>query len=826
MRLPTTKNTAHQDQATSTSGLPASALTLFPHAPTPPSQSVELTTNNTSSSEDLYGPERLFGASLDPLGQQRNTAGPSGIASANMAERLPGFDFGRVDDGTDPALPNFGQQLKDPIARDATNVTPGVDDTPYVLYALDALTGNLPSALGAGNGNQSSTISSRPPRPLADETPPRNVPGSPESRTSTSSSVSTLVHSPSRPLPSSLPPHPPKKTQVYVDYDHFLSDFPSDFPRDNFKPAILRPVSLAALIFLCLLMVAGLMFCTIYSSTHHGLTDFDGNIYGGQFFVFRVLPSLLSVVLFLYTNSVALAVIRIYPFSRMAGAVQSSSSNCDGAVFDNLYPQSFFWPQILGPGMWSIRLPLLVFWLMNIVVPLQSTLFSAVLINDKIRWATVRAVACTLIGLYACVTAATILLLFYWYRRQTGLIWDPRSIADYIALATDNSALADYHGTEVLATRDELQTMLCEQDSCRLGYWSYDPKQKDAVRHGLEPEQEDSVTHQERACTKGYGGGLKSKTPNKEKNTRNTLGRYDRAAIDVEALSPHSEAVRYRYLPLWMRSNNLAFVVFMALLLLVALFIVSFFPAAGIREGFPSKVSTTPKAGAFSGADFLYSFLPAILGQLLSMLFADLELPFRILQPWAELAKHAGGAQPEASILADYAACLPLQSTFHAVRNRHWRVAVLSLMATVFTFLPALAGGLFFAQEPTADDATTRIVPNMGLYDFVLALLILYFFCLVAMLPGRKYFRFPHAVTSIAEIMSFCANDDLARESTFKKAFHKVTLRTQLGVEGKSIRSSRWIFATGASGDERRLGIHRVRRYSELTNRPSSRRHD
>ncbi|KIH94671.1 hypothetical protein SPBR_06288 [Sporothrix brasiliensis 5110] len=91
------------------------------------------------------------------------------------------------------------------------------------------------------------------------------------------------------------------------------------------------------------------------------------------------------------------------------------------------------------------------------------------------------------------------------------------------------------------------------------------------------------------------------------------------------------------------------------------------------------------------------------------------------------------------------------------------------------------------------------------------------------MLPGRRNFRLPHSVTCIAEILSFCANDDLMQEPSFKNAHNKRTLLDQLGVKSLPTARSRWIFATGTSGDDRRLGIRRVRRYTELTNRPSGR---
>ncbi|CAK7219324.1 hypothetical protein SEUCBS140593_003850 [Sporothrix eucalyptigena] len=81
--------------------------------------------------------------------------------------------MGGIDAGTSSAFPSLaspGQYFKDALAREASNVTPGIDDTPYILYALDALTGDVTSSTDASNGDGSgSKHSSFPFRHIPDD---------------------------------------------------------------------------------------------------------------------------------------------------------------------------------------------------------------------------------------------------------------------------------------------------------------------------------------------------------------------------------------------------------------------------------------------------------------------------------------------------------------------------------------------------------------------------------------------------------------------------------------------------------------------------------
>ncbi len=286
-----------------------------------------------------------------------------------------------------------------------------------------------------------------------------------------------------------------------------------------------------------------------------------------------------------------------------------------------------------------------------------------------------RGIAWTLVCFIIALLVAFAILFWYWRNRKTGLIWDPRSIADVVALATNSNVLDDYRGTELLGTRAELKSALRRRVVDKTWLLGLGRPAQSVAWHGIGTDWQDEAWLDRNTQNLAAGS---------EKNVAGAHG-LDQ---DPEAPRPRAAQVRFRYLPWCMRNNQILYFILTGVVLLVALLVVSFLPSTSIKAGFLPWVPAGPVSGAFSSANFLYSFLPSLLGLVMWLLFQSLELSLRILQPWAELQAHnrslAGGARPEASILADYAACLPLQSTWHALRNRHWRVAALSLLSTLF----------------------------------------------------------------------------------------------------------------------------------------------
>ncbi|EON98793.1 putative phosphoribosylaminoimidazole-succinocarboxamide synthase protein [Phaeoacremonium minimum UCRPA7] len=570
-------------------------------------------------------------------------------------------------------------------------------------------------------------------------------------------------------------------------------------PKLYFLPRILRPDSMFTLMILCALMILALIFCAVYSQVQDGLWAYNGTIYGGQYFVFRILPGLLASIILLYAQNLMTTQLRLWPLITLNSNHRGNNKN---ALFMDLYLRSFLWPHKIGS--WSKSMPFIVTWLMNFTLPLQSCLFTVIRVDGKWKWATTQGVAWVLVALYGLLFTSTFIQRRVWRNQRTGLAWDPRSIADMIALVSHSNTLADYRGTELLGKREDLQKVLRNRNGDSLSYWGW-LDNRPGLWYGIGTAPENYPGY--RVDRSRTGQGLNEKDGQFGEKMGNP---WDEVDLEGGPLTP---SVRYRYLPWCMRTNQLLYFVVAAFVLLVALFVISFLPATRVTRGFLPGLSAAPVAGAFSSADFLYSFIPSLLGLIMFMLFQSLDLNLRILQPWAELAEHSdGGALPKPSILADYAACYPLQSTYRAVQNRHWRLAAISLLSTLFVLLPVLAGGIFMAL--TARDGVVRMFPNVPLFGFVLALLVLYFLGLVAMLPGRQAFRLPHAVTCLAEIISFCSNEELAADARFKDIRNKTSLEGKLGLDNRPGMQSRWMFGVRSGRDER-LGIRPAHRFTE-----------
>lgn len=743
------------------------------------------------------------------------------------------------------------EEFRDPLAIEAARVTPGVDDTPYIQYAIEALTREpegessiAPSSMASegqplvdNRARRQTPMSPLPASKLRDvsnQNKEQSAPllpseyghqGRPSSQTHRSS-LSSLAKSKDK-ATIFTPRQPPPEAWEPVEPENMRDGREKINPRLAFKPKILRTGSKATLMLLCVLMIVALIFSAVYSQQHEGLWFYVGSINSGQYFLFRVVPAILGAIILIYAQCTVVTMLRMRPFARLAAANKEARLD---AIFDEMYPTSFLRPQLIGT--WRIWVPNLITWLMNFTLPLQSCLFTVIYVDGKWKWATVQGVAWTLVALYLLLFIAVGIELSYWLIGKTGLLWDQRSIADIAALVANSNTLADYRHTELLGQRDQLKRVLCKRRADRLSYWGWaDCDRADDIWYGIGHQEEwaNPTSEFEMVDEKGRP---QSHDTHHTQHTR-TQHRFNEEAdpwgdVELEGTAMHPR-VRYRHLPFCLKDCPLICCIIVGFFLLVALFVVSFNPQTRLMAGFLPLLSAAPIQGAFSAADFLYSFLPAILGQFLYVAFQDLDLHLRILQPWGELSSPpAGGAMPEASILADYAACYPLQASLHAFRNRHWRVAIINLLSLLFVFIPIFAGGMFLALTPK--DNIVRVFPQVPLFALVLALVVLYWLALVSLFPNRQAFRLPHGVTCLAEIISFVSNDDCVHDEAFQGMIrNKTTLIGKLGVDRRDEDKPRWTLHTGGRGaEDERLGLRRVKKFTERAvsgsgNSPSSR---
>ncbi|OTA62786.1 hypothetical protein K449DRAFT_433701 [Hypoxylon sp. EC38] len=836
---------------------PSSQQTVVPYAPTPPPAP---TPPSIPSESEIYGPERLFGHHTAIT----EDAGRSLMSTPGMHYDPPQFPPMALQ--RDPTFGDF----KDDLTRAAGVVTPGVDDGPYIRYALDALTRErddgrrITGYLSSGSDDSyqpafhftPTTVPSPyrpvsvhlPPEVLRSENVPRHwsvpspgpspIPAFPsptaedelqkfrqqrrerqelpeddlwdEIRARAAAAVPAGIPPDINPQPDSdrrhERPSTPKSIKLPRNIDHWQprSDLVADpeMGLHNFrgglaysapltrKPWVLRSQSLLLLTTLCILMIAALAFSAVYSMNNNGLTPFSGTIYGGQYFVFRMLPQLLAMIILIYAQCVITAAYWVLPFSAMASDDRNERRD---APFLPLYPKSFLWPQL--SGSWNIWIPVLNVWLLNFTIPLQSSLFTVIFVDGTWTWATVQGVAWTLVALYVSFLLALVVMVVFWHRRRTGMMqkWGIRTLGDIIFLVSQSNSIAQYRGLETAATRESMKQRL-DGNADRLGFWFSPEAPEIGTWYGIGVSTGEEDLANEKLDNPAWFRRQQEGFP----ETAEPLG------------SPHT---RYQYLPWCFRDSQITFLAVAAAILLLALIVVSFAPSTDIRNGFLPRLSAAPVAGAFSAADFLYSFLPSLLGLVLFLLFQPLDMTLRILTPWGELQRPEG-SRAETSLLVDYSTCLPIESTFKALRNKHWRVAFVSLLAVLFALIPVLAGGLFMALTPS--NGTVRMFPNVPAFAIILALLFLYVFGLICLIPNRKQFRLPHAVTCLAEIFSLCWDEQLRTDEAFNDIHLMIEpkdIQGRLDLGKDWHRQGRWILSTGRNNDER-LGIKRLSKFT------------
>ncbi|TAQ88573.1 hypothetical protein B7494_g3114 [Chlorociboria aeruginascens] len=538
------------------------------------------------------------------------------------------------------------------------------DDTPYIRFAIEQLTRDEEVGVGRGSGSVGSYPVDRVavPEPEVIQKPQsfhltREELALARKHRSSPSEGRLFNFNATRPLSPGLAEIPRSDSEIFIPVIPPINT--PRYPDLTFVPTILRPLSIIMLSLLCLLMIAALIFCAIYSSSH-GLEIFDG----------------------------------IY------------------AMY------------LEGVWMWSV----------------------------------VEGVCWTLIALYVLVLIAIDVVGIWFFRRSTGLIWDPTSLADVIALLPKSNSLKDYPGTDIM-TKEEIRKKL-RLRSDRLGYWRT-PRRAQGVFYCL---------GEEGASTRRYtlDSGRVS-----EKSDVDIF-----QPSDIEHASKlYSSKTRYRYLVWYLRDTFVILWSVAAFVLLLALIVVSFLPSTAIRHGFPPLVQSGPNSKGFSPANFLYSFVPSLLGMLLFLWFQPIDMAFRQLQPWVELSKQEGSSADK-SLLLDYTAALPLECTVTALKKGHYRVAVLTMLSLLFIVLPILSGGLFFPLTTSTDEV--RMIPNLPTFYILLTLLVLYLLALLFIIPSRHQMHLPHSIDNLAEIISFLHGSGILDDAAFRAPRTKRDMVTRL----------------------------------------------
>lgn len=674
-----------------------------------------------------------------------------------------------------PVAPASARQASHPLDHrpnrpDYDAPTPGVDDTPYVRFAIEQLTFDEDLA---GRGRHSpdeyhTPIGEQlPQQPQQQYLPPQKA---------------QEKQPPKRPFqfprPSSEQQRRPQMGEIML--------LPSDPPRDRhqlgYVPTPLRLISLIPLILLCLLMIVGLIFSNVFALTNHGLYDYDNNT-SPRYFVFEYLPALLGMIIIFWLFVVQAAIYRAAPYFSMSTRAASDKGDRTLQTMP-ITPANFVLPdwRFFKLGEPGIGATLSIFWLMNWTVPLLSCLYGTQWFTNvqpnRFRWTPVQGLGWFIMVLYLPLIPALVYCMVRFRRKDSALMWDPKSLADLIILFQRSNILPDYAKSETM----EDPAVELRPRYCRLGYWTtnHSPDYFYAVGEANQPYSELSASSPAR-------------TVNEKFDSSRTSGESQEGLRTSQASSfarlLHSPYVRHRWCPSYLRDGAVLAWAIAAVLLLVAFLVVSFVNQA-VRFGFYAMLPATTQSNGFSPANFLYSFLPSLLGMFLFLAWQPIDVYFRSLQPYKNLAE-AYGATARKSILLSYNADLPGIVTFKALRNGDWKVAHFSLISLVAATIPILAGGVFTAL--LFNTGEVRMVASMPGYIALCILLSVYALSYLLIWPTR-YRYLPHEVNTIAGNLSFLYASRLLKDSSIRNIRTKADFIARL--DGRS--------SPGLTGDGRR----------------------
>lgn len=637
--------------------------------------------------------------------------------------------------------------------------TPGVDDTPYIRFAIEQL--SFDEEL-VGRGRYSTYVDeSAIPRAIPAEQQVSNVPVAP--RQSRSSEEPRRPPQPFRFPSSSLDRKRAQGQEVLLPIDR-----PQGSQWNNLKyvPIPLRLPILALLIFLCVLMIVGIIFSNVHASRSDGLVDYNGNR-TGRYFIFQYLPQLLGLVIIVYLFVVQAAIYRSLPYFSMSAELPHDRVLQDMPIL----PANFILPDIrfFSIGEPLIGLTLLIFWLTNWTIPLLACLYQTQyyvnLDPPHWRWTTVQDLGWFLIALYFLLIAALVYCILRFRSKKSGLMWDPVSLADLIMNFQRSNVLNDFEQSEVSG---DIKSQIPPR-FLRMGYWT--PSNS--------PEVYYAVGQHNGALNRLSAQDLRPQDTTKQTHSQSSdsfdVERHRYSNDSGFTRDIHSPFIRYRWVPWFLRDSIVLAWSIAAILLVIAFLVVSYVNQA-VENGFYPLLPSATQPRGFSPSNFLYSFLPALFGTFLFLIWQPIDTFYRAIQPFANLTSTTG-TTAQKSLLQSYNASFPVWVTIQALKNADLKLAYITFVSLMSITLPILSGGVFTAQ--LFDSGDVRIVASMPGYIALSIFLAIYAFSFLAIWPTRRRYL-PHSIHTIAGQLSFLYASPLLSDATLRNVRTKADLVARL----------------------------------------------
>ncbi|KAF2839159.1 hypothetical protein M501DRAFT_1003713 [Patellaria atrata CBS 101060] len=713
--------------------------------------------------------------SIRGTGKRRAPIAESSSAAAAVPPFAENKRISRKPVGSRTSSPTENEAKRMAIEQRAPTVTPGVDNSPYIQFALEQLTRDEEV-----RGSRHYPTAASPLYPVERIIPDEGLgyinrapPADPPPRREPDKDIDRHKHR--------MPANVVRKDDVLVAFNPPKDSF--QYPQLRFLPTIIRPVWLILFLFLSLLMLAALIFCAIYSDTK----DTDDGLWGytsfgdGRYFVFQYLPTLIGVLFLLWLIQIQIAVQRMSVFM---GISSTSETARLGAPYLKLYPTQFLFPNLqhFRRGQPLLGVFFLFSWLFNFTVPLLGGAFNIRYVrgSSSWKWVGVEGVLWVIVVFYILEVIGLILVLITVITKPSGLKWDARSLADIAVMIEKSNIINNFSGSEIMPDTSVTQERvpIGQRSAYRLGYWTARRNTRD-VFYAIGEE------------------GARPRSYDIRGNKIRDVG-YEKEGTDLEAggeiIGLRSASARRRHLPWFLRDTFVVAWIVIALVLFIALLVVSFVNNA-VRDGFLPDVNAYADSDGFSPSNFLYSFLPALLGLILFLLYQPLDFAFRRLTPFARLSSPSGAAADE-SLLLDYPYRQPISISLAAVSAGDWRVCILSFQALINAVLPVLAGGVFWTQwypsntpDSNADataatsntsGGTTRVAAQPAAFYALCVFLALYALSLFAVAPQRKVLALPHPAMTLTDIVSWLYQSRMLTQRAFHNPATKEELVTRL----------------------------------------------
>jgi hypothetical protein len=251
------------------------------------------------------------------------------------------------------------------------------------------------------------------------------------------------------------------------------------YPKLDFKPFVLRKFFLAATLLFFSACLGGIITLILIA---HNKTHYLRVHTLSTSLAFRYVPVAIGTLTIIWWRSIMTALARTTQYISMAGQNNHEKAHHRlQRTLLNEYATTAFNPaNVMGVarnGHWLLFICLVLqVMMMILLVPLKASFVLVTAGGHGWTVAVLCEVGYALIAIYVCLLLATTYILARLWDRETGLKWDPVTIADQVALVQGSNIFPMLEGLE-FATPRECSSILATRSShfgtLRLGYWMH-----------------------------------------------------------------------------------------------------------------------------------------------------------------------------------------------------------------------------------------------------------------------------------------------------------------------------------------------------------------